>query len=132
MGALTTYLLDTHAFLWWVFDAPELSSRARGLMADPQQRILVSSATAWEIAIKFRSGKLAAVAPFSADIAAVVRRAGFLELPISFAHANRAGLLPGEHRDPFDRMLAAQSLCEDCAVIGCDPALTALGATQMW
>ena len=129
---MTSYLLDTHALLWWWFDSPELSPRARILIADRQHRILVSSASAWEIAIKFKTGKLPAVAPLIDDIAGAVQAAGFTELPMSLLHANRAGLLPGEHRDPFDRMLAAQSQCEQLPIIGCDPAVGGLGAQLVW
>lgn len=129
---MTTYLLDTHALLWWWFDSPELSPRARSLIADRQHRIVVSSASAWEIAIKFKAGKLPAVAPLIDDIAGAVRAAGFVELSMSLTHANRAGLLPSEHRDPFDRMLAAQGLCDSISIISCDPAISGLGAAVIW
>ena len=132
MAAVTSYLLDTHTLLWWWFDSPELSTRARSLLADRQHHILVSSASAWEIAIKFRSGKLPAVAPLIEDISGAIHAAGFTELPISVRHANRAGLLPGDHRDPFDRMLAAQSLSEQISIVGCDPAVAGLGAQLVW
>ena len=95
MGTVT-YLLDTHALLWWWFVAPELSVRARALIADPQHQILVSAASIWEITTKFRNGKLAVVIPIIADLAGAVRQAGFGELPVTLAHANRAGLMPGE------------------------------------
>lgn len=129
---MTSYLLDTHTLLWWWFDSPELSVRARSLIADRQHAILVSSASAWEIAIKFRSGKLPAVAPLIEDMSGAIQAAGFTELPMSVRHANRAGLLPGAHRDPFDRMLAAQSLCEQMSIVGCDPAVGSLGAQLVW
>lgn len=131
MGAVTG-LLDTHAFLWWLFDSPKLSRKARAFVADPTNRILVSSASAWEIATKHRLGRLPEADELVQDIVGWVRRAGFEELPISSAHAQRAGSFAVEHRDPFDRMLAAQSLLESTPIISKDDALKRLGVTLVW
>lgn len=131
MGALT-YLLDTHAFLWWLFDDRRLSKRVRALLRDPDQRILVSSASAWEIAAKHRLGRLAAAAPLVHDFSGWVSRAGFGELAIQSAHAITAGAWSVEHRDPFDRMLAAQSRIEHSALITRDRAFENFGIETLW
>ena len=110
-------LLDTHAFLWWLANDPALGPSARDIIAEPRNRILVSAATAWEIAIKRQLGKL--VAP--ADIEAAVEEKGFTKLPISFFHGQQAGALPPHHRDPFDRMLIAQAQAEGLELMTADP-----------
>jgi PIN domain nuclease of toxin-antitoxin system len=125
-------LLDTHALLWWVFDDRRLSRTARGVIADPGNEILVSSASAWELATKYRLGKLPSAAVLVQDLPGWTARAGFRELPISLAHAQRAGLWPQAHRDPFDRMLAAQSSLEDVALLSSDEALRAFGVQLLW
>ncbi|MDQ3266239.1 MAG: type II toxin-antitoxin system VapC family toxin [Myxococcota bacterium] len=126
------YLLDTHAFLWWAFDAPELSATARGLIADRGNQVLFSSASAWEISTKFRIGRLPEAAPLMQDLAGWIQKAGFSELAIQVQHAQRAGGFPQEHKDPFDRMIAAQSLVENVPVIGKDDVLRGFGATLHW
>ncbi len=131
MGAVT-YLLDTHAVLWWLTNAPGLSSMAAGLIADPDSRLLVSSASAWEVATKFRLGKLPSAALIANDFGGWVDEMGAHELPITIAHADRAGRFPQPHRDPFDRVLAAQSLLEGVPIISCDAALDAFGVTRLW
>ena len=125
-------LVDTHALLWWAFDAPQLSARARGFLADPLNVIHVSSASAWEIATKYRLGRLPEVASLMQDVRGTFARAGLVELPITIAHAERAGMFPQPHRDPFDRMLAAQSIVEGFPIIGNDPQVAAFGAKQVW
>ena len=101
-------LLDTHAFLWWVADSSRLSARVRGLVAELDNPVFVSAASAWEIATKYRIGKLPEAAPLALDVAGVIEAQGFEELSITVADAEHSGRLPGPHRDPFDRMLAAQ------------------------
>ncbi len=125
-------LLDTHALLWWLFDDPRLPSTPRGLLADPDNEVLVSSASAWEICTKHRIGKLPAASQLVLDVAGWVRRAGFSELAVTIAHARRAGTWPQPHRDPLDRMLAAQSALEDVPIVGCDQALTAFAIQLIW
>lgn len=131
MGAVR-YLLDTHALLWWAFGAPELSARASALIEDRANDIYVSSASAWEIATKFRLGRLPEVAVLVQDMPGWFERAGVTELPITVAHAQRAGTLPQPHRDPFDRMLAAQALIEEVPIIGRDEALRDFGVALAW
>ena len=126
------FLLDTHTLLWWLFDDPELSEVSRELIADPDNRILVSSASAWEITTKYRLGKLDRAKELARDVATWVQRAGFGELPISISHAQRAGSWPQAHRDPFDRMLAAQCASEDLPLISRDEALRSFGIRLIW
>ncbi len=106
-------LLDTHIFLWWLFDDCRLSQHLRSELADPERQILVSSASVWEIATKFRLGKLPMAAEVAENVPAWIVKAGFSPLSITPAHAQLAGTWKHRHRDPFDRMLAAQSKIED-------------------
>jgi len=125
-------LLDTHALLWWMFDDPRLSDTARGLLMDPSNEVFVSSATAWEISTKHRLGRLHSATPLVQDMRGWIARAGFSELEISIAHAQRAGSWPQPHRDPFDRMLAAQSVLEELPIVSRDPALPQFGVVPVW
>jgi PIN domain nuclease of toxin-antitoxin system len=127
-----TYLLDTHALLFWLFNDRRLSAPARGMIADPSNRIVVSSASAWEIATKYRLGKLPGADALVSDIAGWVQKAGFVELPVTIAHAQRAGSWGSGHRDPIDRKLAAQSATEGIPLVTSDPALAAFGVTIVW
>jgi len=126
------FLLDTHALLWWLFDDPGLSEASREIIADPDNRILVSSASAWEITTKVRLGRLDGARELARDVATWVERAGFAELPVRIPHAQRAGSWPQAHRDPFDRMLAAQSALEDLPLISRDEALKSFGIRLVW
>jgi PIN domain nuclease of toxin-antitoxin system len=125
-------MLDTHALLWWLFDDARLSPTVRGLVGDRGNEVLVSSASGWEIAIKYRLGKLPSAAVLVQDLPGWVAKAGFAELPIRLAHAQRAGMWPQDHRDPFDRMLAAQSSVEDLPLVSSDTALRGFGITLVW
>ena len=127
-----TLLLDTHTLLWWWSQPDRLSSRVRALLRDPANTILVSAASAWEVATKYRIGKYPDGGRVVSEWEERMEPDGFRELPISVRHALRAGTLPGEHRDPFDRMLAAQSLIEGVPVASTDPSLSALGAERIW
>jgi PIN domain nuclease of toxin-antitoxin system len=125
-------LLDTHALLWWAFGSKELSRRANALLEDRSNTILVSAASAWEIATKFRLGRVPEAKVLVQDMPGWFERAGLTELPMTVAHAQRAGALPSTHRDPFDRMLAAQSLLENVPIIGRDQALADFGVQLVW
>lgn len=131
MGALS-YLLDTHALLWWLFDDRSLSRKARALLREPDNRIVVSSASAWEIAIKHRIGRLDSAAPLVRDFSAWIAKAGFTELGMNSAHALLAGSWKVAHKDPFDRMLAAQSREERMPLITRDPAFADFGIDTVW
>jgi PIN domain nuclease of toxin-antitoxin system len=126
------YLIDTHVFLWWLFDDPRLPATVRDIIAEPNNEILVSAASAWEIANKHRVGKLQAAADLVRDIPTWISRSGFAELGINVAHAQRAGSWEHEHRDPFDRMLAAQSEIEGIPLITGDRVLQTFGVPVVW
>lgn len=127
-----TLLLDTHALLWAVADPAALSDRARSLLADPGNALVVSSVSAWEIATKYRLGRLpeAQVLLSAFDLQLARLRAD--ELAISTRHALTAGTFPGRHRDPFDRMLAAQALHESLPLLSSDAAFAEFPIETLW
>ena len=125
-------LLDTHAFLWWLFDDGSLSPLARAALADPGHAIHVSAASAWEITTKHRLGKLPSAVIVAADVAHQVAAEGFLELPVSLRHAQHAGALPIPHKDPFDRMLIAQALLEAMPLVSNEVAFDPFGVERLW
>ena len=127
-----SYLLDTHALLWWLFDDRRLSRRARGVIREPGNRILVSSASSWEIATKHRLGKLASAGPLLLDFQAFMVQAGFAELSVTWTHALRAGAWDVSHRDPFDRMLAAQASLDGLTLVTADAAFADFGISALW
>ncbi len=116
------YLIDTHILLWWVFDDPQLSLECRKIIRSPENQILVSSASAWEIATKYRIGKLPEAQALVAQYESILAQANFIDLPVTTAHALLAGNLPIEHRDPFDRMIMAQGEIENLLVMTDDRA----------
>ena len=125
-------LLDTHALLWWWEGDRRLSLRARDAMSAADAEIYVSAATAWEVATKFRIGKLP-LARFSVDeFELSLTEQGFRQLAITVAHGLRAGSLKGPHRDPFDRILAAQSLIEELPIVSNDEAVRQFGVETFW
>jgi PIN domain nuclease of toxin-antitoxin system len=101
-------------------------------MRSPDTTVLVSAASAWEIATKHRIGKLPAGGRIVMEWDERIQTDRFQQLPVTAHHALRAGTLPGPHRDPFDRMLAAQSIIEEIPVLSSDDALSALGASRIW
>ena len=125
-------LLDTHAFLWWLDGDRRLSRRARATIADSSNTILVSAASAWEISTKARFGKLPGAVEVAADVAGCIASQEFAALDIAVLHAQRAGRLPGPHRDPFDRMLAAQSQIEDLPLVTNDVIFDDYAVTRIW
>jgi PIN domain nuclease of toxin-antitoxin system len=125
-------LLDTQAFLWWISGTDRLTPRARAVIADPASEILVSVASAWEIAIKSATGRLELEGPPETYVADRIRHHGFSPLPVQLAHALRAGTLPRHHGDPFDRLLVAQGQVEDVPIITADPLLTMYEVETIW
>jgi PIN domain nuclease of toxin-antitoxin system len=127
-------LIDTSAFLFWHSDSRRLSKRARAALLDALHRpVYVSAVTAFEIATKVRLGKLAVPSVLLNEFAYVVESDGFRVLELNSGSAVRAGLLPGEHRDPFDRLLAAQALVHHCAVVTPDRLFSdSLGTEVLW
>ena len=127
-----TVLLDTHALLWWLLDDARLSGPAREAIADPRHTVLVSGASGWEIATKHRLGKLG-LEPWDPRALPGILEVERIEvLPVSVADGLEAGLLPGPHRDPFDRMLIAQSRIHDLPVVSLDPVFPEYGVSVIW
>jgi PIN domain nuclease of toxin-antitoxin system len=114
------FLLDTHVLLWWLFDDPTLSARAHNLIQAPDNKILVSSASGWEIATKHRLGRLPHAGEVVENLPSLLRKSRMDVLPITMEHALAAGALPGPHRDPFDRMLIAQAQIEGLPIVTSD------------
>lgn len=125
-------LLDTHVLLWWLLGNPRLSATASAILGDADATILVSAVSGHESATKFRLGKLAVPARLAENLDRIVAENGWQELPLSIAHGQLAGRLPGSHKDPFDRMLAAQALIEDISLITDDFAMKGFGAKLIW
>ena len=125
-------LLDTHAVLWWFADDPALPHRLEALIDDPVNTILVSAASAWEVCTKVRNGKLSTGAGLCEDFPGYLQRFYFTPLPISVEHGRLAGRLPGPHKDPFDRMLAAQALLEGVPLVSNDPSFAGFGVNVVW
>jgi PIN domain nuclease of toxin-antitoxin system len=126
------YLLDTHALLWFVSGDPAMSERARALVASEKHTILASAASAWEIATKHRLGKLPEAQLLATNFADAVTGLGFDVLPISAEAAQVAGGWRVPHRDPFDRMLAAQSRLEAAPIITDDDGFAVFGVETVW
>jgi PIN domain nuclease of toxin-antitoxin system len=125
-------LLNTHALLWAAFHKELLSARAQKLIQSPANEILVSAASAWEIAAKYRLGKLPHAQVLVQEFISKVTSAGYVLLSISAEHALRAGRLPADHKDPFDRMLAAQAIHEDLPLVSNNQQLDVFGVRREW
>ena len=126
------WLLDTHALLWWLAEPERLSPTAHAVIADPQATITVSAASGWEIATKVRLGKLPAVQALTQDLPGILAEQGFEILPVRLPHGLRAGAYAIAHRDPFDRMLAAQAELERLVLVSADPQLAAFPCQVLW
>jgi len=126
------FLLDTHTLLWSFNDSPSLSPRARKLIENGSNEILISAASGWEIATKVRLGKLPTGADLVDELERYLAQLGCDALPISLDHAVRAGSLPGEHRDPFDRMLIAQAQMENLRIVSNDRIFDAYHVERVW
>jgi PIN domain nuclease of toxin-antitoxin system len=125
-------LLDTHAFLWWLSGDDQLSAAARSAIADEGNAIFISAASAWEITTKHRIGKLPGVAAIVTDLEGTIVDQGFIGLPISLRHGQAAGALPGNHRDPFDRMLIAQAMLDNLVLVSNEQPFDAYGVGRLW
>lgn len=125
-------LLDTHVLLWWLTDDSRLQERQREMLYDSGTRLLVSSVSAFEIATKVRIGKLPAASAFERELERVCTDFGMHELSLSIAHAALAGRLPVDHRDPFDRLLAAQSVIERVPLMTNDAAFRTFPVDVAW
>lgn len=125
-------LLDTHAFIWWMAGNLRLVERARKAVAAEENDVLVSAATAWEIATKHRLGRLPEADALAGDLRAAIASQDFEELPLSVADGERAGGLAGPHRDPFDRMLIAQALRYDLVIVSNEEQFDRYGVRRLW
>jgi PIN domain nuclease of toxin-antitoxin system len=125
-------LLDTHTLIWAKISPKFLSRQVAKIMADPLNEIFVSAATAWEIATKVRLGKLPGAEGLERNFLETIEDSGYTLVPIDAESALRAGRLIADHGDPFDRMLAAQSLASDIPILSKDPKLDAFGIRRLW
>jgi len=125
-------LLDTHTFLWWNTDDPQLSARARKLLRDGRNEVYLSAASAWEIAIKAAKSRLILPEPPAQYIASRMQRDRFQPLPILISHAARVYELPPYHADPFDRLLIAQSQLESLPLLSGDKEIQAYDLETIW
>jgi PIN domain nuclease of toxin-antitoxin system len=125
-------LLDTHALLWWLDGDLHLSEAARAAIGEEGNPVYVSAASAWEIATKVRIGKLPGALEVAERLPAILAEQAFVTLAIGLEHARRAGLLPGEHRDPFDRMLIAQAQIEDLTFVSNESLFDRFGVKRLW
>ncbi|MBJ6122921.1 type II toxin-antitoxin system VapC family toxin [Sphingomonas mollis] len=129
---MSRLLLDTHVVLFWWARSSKLGEAAQEAISLADTEVHVSVATGWEIATKFRIGKLAFVGDPAIHMPQMMEAHRFVFLPIKADHALRAGSLPGDHRDPFDRMIAAQALIEDMTVVTRDPEIAGFGCKVLW
>ncbi|MGH7136121.1 MAG: type II toxin-antitoxin system VapC family toxin [Pirellulales bacterium] len=125
-------LLDTHTLLWFALNDPQLSSMATSLIADQANEKLVSPASYWEIAIKISIRKYALSKPYEDFMHEAIDKNGFGYLHVLPKHTAVLTTLPFHHKDPFDRLLVAQALVENVAIVGGDAALDAYGVTRLW
>ena len=125
-------LLDTHALIWWLAGDEALSRPAREAIADEANVVLVSAASAMEIATKVRIGKLPQAVLLARDFAAIIADQGFAELPIGIGHALLAGEMNIAHKDPFDRLLIAQARIERVPIVSNETLFDAFGVERIW
>ena len=126
------YLLDTHAFLWWVDDAPQIPLAARAVIADPGNECFLSVASCWEMAIKASLGKLELARPVAVFVAEQLAANDFRLLNVELKHVGLVEKLPFHHRDPFDRLLVAQAKAERLTLLSADAELARYGVRVLW
>ena len=125
-------LLDTHTLFWWQIKSGQLAQNAADAIKDRNNEVVVSVVTAWEIAIKVGLGKWPEAEDLIKDFEGILQRAQFSLLLPSVTHVRQAGLMVANHRDPFDRLLAAQASIEGLSLVTADARLAALGAPVLW
>lgn len=125
-------LLDTHSMYWYIEDDPQLSGRARTLIQDASNEILVSPASYWEIAIKISIGNYVLKVPYETFWRNGIDGNGFQILPIEVAHTAALLTMPYHHKDPFDRLMIAQAQVEDVPMVSGDAILNAYGTRRIW
>jgi PIN domain nuclease of toxin-antitoxin system len=132
MNANGGYLLDSHVLLWWWFEPQRLSAPVQELLANPLTTVQVSAASVWELSLKHHQGKLPELEKAIGDLPGLLQADGFQPLPIALAHGLRAGAYSEPHRDPVDRMLAAQAELERLVLITADPQLASFPCQTLW
>jgi PIN domain nuclease of toxin-antitoxin system len=125
-------LVDTHAFLWWINDDPQLSESVREIMGNAENVLYISAASGWEIAIKYRLGKLELPSEPESFVIQEIQSNRFRPLPIELSHALHTSSLPMLHRDPFDRVLIAQSQLESLPILTVDRAIRQYEVATIW
>lgn len=126
------YLLDSHVLLWWWFDPGRLPTEVRLVLINPTSEVFVSAASIWELSLKHHQGKLPELAAVIDDLPGLLQADGFQRLAMSISHGLRAGGYSQPHRDPFDRMLAAQAELERLVLLTADPQLTTFPCQTLW
>lgn len=129
---MSRLLLDTHTFLWWVNDAPELSEAARQAVSNTDNDCFLSVASCWEMAIKSSLGKLSLSKPVDSFVLDQITENGFLMLNIELRHAAKVASLPFHHRDPFDRLLIGQAISEKLTLVTSDRMFSHYGVQMIW
>lgn len=124
-------LLDTHAFLWFIDDSDELSSRGKSLL-EAENELFLSVASLWEIAIKLRLGKLSVSMPTEALMTEQLSANDIALLPIAVPHLLQVATLDLHHRDPFDRLIIAQAMAERMPIVSADPAFDSYPIERLW
>jgi PIN domain nuclease of toxin-antitoxin system len=125
-------LLNTHAFLWFLLNDPQLSATAQAVIVDPLNNVEISPASYWEIAIKIGLKKYALPEPFQAFMEREIADNDFRILPIEPKHTAVLTTMPLHHKDPFDRLLVAQAMVEGIPLVSAEPRLVAYGVTRIW
>ena len=125
-------MLDTHTLIWWLAGDPSLSADAKAAITDPENEVFVSAVSAWEIATKYRIGRLPRPAALALDVSGALASQGFIELPITVLHGQTAGSLPGPHRDPFDRMLIAQATLAGLVLVSNEAVFDHYAVRRLW
>ncbi|MEO0030484.1 MAG: hypothetical protein RIS94_242 [Pseudomonadota bacterium] len=132
MGSGLRLLIDTHALIWWLAGDEALSRRAREAIADEDNAVAVSAASAMEVATKYRIGKLGQAALLAQDFEAIIAAQGFAEMAISVHHARLAGEMNIAHKDPFDRLLIAQAQAEDMVLVSNEALFDGFAVKRLW
>jgi PIN domain nuclease of toxin-antitoxin system len=129
---MSDYLLDTHALLWALLDKSRLPKRVRMIIESGEGEVFISAVTAMELATKFRIGKLPEAGPILADFESAMLEDGFQFLSISTRHSLLAGSMKGDHKDPFDRFLIAQSICDGLTLVSNEALFDSFGVNRLW
>lgn len=125
-------LFDSHALVWFALGDRRFPDRLRRMLDDPDTEFVISAVCIWEIVAKFHRGKWPDAEPFVARLEVTLQDSAYIALPITVEHARVAGFFAWPHRDPFDRLLAAQSQIDGLPLVTADPVFRAFGTSVMW